>query len=315
MLYNYLCGGRGTPKQFNVMISGKKPSCCVVFSVWLALPLITTIQGVPPLHSTAVFLLETQNMKGQLVPSMGVGKHDTPTMSSREIAALTGKEHKNVLRTIRDLIAAEILAAQIEPLKFEYRGQQFDYYDLGKRDSLVLVARLSPEFTAAIVDRWQELEQAQMAPSASMSDTMQAAVILLESAKRQLNLSNSSMLGGYQKLQSMAGLPNLMPTYAIDAPADAVDGSSRSTSALRTILQRRDFPVKVQFAYQRLQELGIVQRMSRPSTKGEKQFWSITASGLMFGKNMTSPGNPRETQPHFFDTRADELLAMIVGAK
>jgi phage regulator Rha-like protein len=81
------------------------------------------------------------------------------TMSSREIAELTGKEHKNVIRTVKDLLAAEILDAQIEPLKFEYRGQWFDYYELNKRDSLVLVARLSPEFTAHIVDRWQELEK------------------------------------------------------------------------------------------------------------------------------------------------------------
>lgn len=82
----------------------------------------------------------------------------TLTMSSREIAELTGKEHKNVIRTIKDLLAAEILDAQIEPLKFEYRGQWFDYYELKKRDSLILVALLSPEFTAHIVDRWQELE-------------------------------------------------------------------------------------------------------------------------------------------------------------
>jgi len=61
-------------------------------------------------------------------------------------------------RTIKDLLAAEILDAQIEPLKFEYRGQWFDYYELKKRDSLILVALLSPEFTAHIVDRWQELE-------------------------------------------------------------------------------------------------------------------------------------------------------------
>ena len=81
------------------------------------------------------------------------------TMSSREIAELTGKEHKNVIRTVKDLLSAEILDAQIEPLKFEYRGQWFDYYELNKRDSLVLVARLSPEFTAHIVDRWQELEK------------------------------------------------------------------------------------------------------------------------------------------------------------
>jgi hypothetical protein len=65
---------------------------------------------------------------------------------------------------IRDLIDGQILAAQIEPLKFEYRGQWFDYYELNKRDSLVVVARLSPEFTAAVIDRWQELES-KAAPS------------------------------------------------------------------------------------------------------------------------------------------------------
>lgn len=81
------------------------------------------------------------------------------TMSSREIAELTNKEHKNVLRVIRELISAQLLDAQIEPLKFEYRNQWFDYYELNKRDSLVIVARLSPEFMAFVVDRWQELEE------------------------------------------------------------------------------------------------------------------------------------------------------------
>ena len=85
------------------------------------------------------------------------GKNASLTMSSREIAELTHKEHKNVLRVIRDLIEQN-LVAQIEPLKFEYRNQWFDYYELNKRDTFVVVARLSPEFTAAVVDRWQELE-------------------------------------------------------------------------------------------------------------------------------------------------------------
>lgn len=93
-------------------------------------------------------------------------------MSSREIAELTGKEHKNVLRVIRDLIDDQILDAQIEPLKFEYRGQWFDYYDLNKRDSLVVVARLSPEFTAAVIDRWQELETGLIAIKDSIETTL-----------------------------------------------------------------------------------------------------------------------------------------------
>lgn len=123
-------------------------------------------------------------MKGQLT------EVNTRTMSSRDIAELTGKEHKNVLRTIRDLITGGILGAQIEPLKFEYRGQMFDYYELNKRDSLVLVARLSPEFTAAVVDRWQELENIAPPP---MTD----AERLLVTAQALVNLER-----GQQQMQA-----------------------------------------------------------------------------------------------------------------
>ncbi|MGG2141214.1 phage antirepressor KilAC domain-containing protein [Symbiopectobacterium sp. RP] len=109
-----------------------------------------------------------------------------PTMSSREIADLVRKEHKNVLRVIRDLIGGGILAAQIEPLKFEYRGQQFDYYELNKRDSLVLVARLSPEFTAAVVDRWQELESLTQLPT----DYLSALKALTAEVEQRQQLEN-----------------------------------------------------------------------------------------------------------------------------
>ncbi|WP_336709836.1 MULTISPECIES: phage antirepressor KilAC domain-containing protein [unclassified Cedecea] len=112
------------------------------------------------------------------------------TMSSREIAQLTDKEHKNVLRVIRDLISAGILAAQTEPLKFEYRGQQFDYYELNKRDSLVLVARLSPEFTAAVVDRWQELESRSQLPT----DYLSALKALTVEVEQRQQLENQLAL-------------------------------------------------------------------------------------------------------------------------
>ena len=38
-------------------------------------------------------------------------------------------------------------------------GQTVTEYRIGKRDSYVIVAQLSPEFTARLVDRWQELEE------------------------------------------------------------------------------------------------------------------------------------------------------------
>ncbi len=107
------------------------------------------------------------------------------TMSSRDIAELTGKEHKNVCRVIRDLISDHILDAQLEPLKFEYRGQWFDYYELSKRDSFVVVARLSPEFTAHIVDRWQELEQ-QLNPVFNLPQDLPSALRALADTHEQL---------------------------------------------------------------------------------------------------------------------------------
>ncbi len=47
------------------------------------------------------------------------------TMSSREIAELTCKEHKNVIRTIESLNQAQILTAQIEPLNYDHRGNTY----------------------------------------------------------------------------------------------------------------------------------------------------------------------------------------------
>lgn len=82
-------------------------------------------------------------------------------MTSREIADLCQKRHDNVMQVIRDLISAQILTPEIQESNFEHRGNSYKCFLLNKRDSLVTVARLSPEFTAAVVDRWQELEAKQ----------------------------------------------------------------------------------------------------------------------------------------------------------
>ncbi len=146
------------------------------------------------------------------------------------------------------------------------------------------------------------------------ADKMQAGVILLESAAKMLNLSNSSKLGAYQKLQKVAGLPDLMPAYAIDAPAGAMDGSSRSTQSLSTLLKTNNIKMTANQAYHQLSDLGIVEQKTRPSrsgVNGVKKFWSLTAKGCMYGKNITSPVNPRETQPHFFESKSAELLRLM----
>jgi phage regulator Rha-like protein len=84
---------------------------------------------------------------------------DAVTMSSQEIADLVGKRHDNVKRTIETLVDRKtIQLPQFEEVK-NHLGQTVEQYQVGKRDSFVVVAQLSPEFTAALVDRWQTLEE------------------------------------------------------------------------------------------------------------------------------------------------------------
>ncbi|WP_010323650.1 Rha family transcriptional regulator [Marinobacterium stanieri] len=90
---------------------------------------------------------------------MTVDNSTAPTMSSREIADLTGRRHDQVLRTARDLVAQGVTQSVETLYRHEQNGQQYPEHRLDRRDSMVLVARLSPEFTARVVDRWQELEQ------------------------------------------------------------------------------------------------------------------------------------------------------------
>lgn len=73
------------------------------------------------------------------------------TMSSREIAGLTGKLHKNVLPVCKELSEKGVLKSSIpQKYKNEQNKQEYTEYLLDKRDSLVLVARLPPEFNAAV---------------------------------------------------------------------------------------------------------------------------------------------------------------------
>ncbi len=176
---------------------------------------------------------------------------------------------------------------------------------------------ISPSFNLKVIRTFDAAVTGQ--PLSQRADQVQAGVILLESAARLLNFSNSSKLGAFQKLQAFAGLPNMMPSYAIDAPSDSVDGSSRPTLALTTLLQRSHLGITTREAFRRLEIAGIVQHCSRPSNSakardGVKLFWSITSKGLLFGKNITSPNNPRETQPHFYETKAQELIRILVAS-
>lgn len=108
------------------------------------------------------------------------------TMSSREITDLVESRHDSVKRTIERLQDKGLI--QLTPMVEvkNHLGQVVTEYQLIKRDSYVVVAQLSPEFTARLVDRWQELENQQMPQiPQTLSEALRLAADQAEQIERQ----------------------------------------------------------------------------------------------------------------------------------
>lgn len=127
-------------------------------------------------------------------------------MTSREMADLCCKEHRNVLSLIRLLVERGLLKNSIpQEYTHEQNGQQYIQFLSDQRDSLVIVARLSPEFTAAVIDRWQALEA--NASSPVIPQTYADALQLAADQARQLEIAQPK-IAHYDAVVERAGLLN-----------------------------------------------------------------------------------------------------------
>ena len=236
------------------------------------------------------------------------------TMSSREIAELTGKEHFHVMRDIRAMLAE----LQVDESTFgcsykDSTGRLQPAFQLPKRECLILVSGYSLALRARIIDRWQELE-AGAAPVPAAPPQSVEAVMFAEAVNRALRLEGSAALGMVRSaiaLKAPEYLP-LLPVYAIDAPAGAPAVSSERTLSLTALLAEHRVLMSTRTANLRLQQLGLIEKATRPSSSGTaKSFWSVTEEGQEYGKNVVHPENPRESQPHWFSARGEELLRVM----
>ncbi|HBN5194834.1 phage antirepressor KilAC domain-containing protein [Escherichia coli] len=116
-------------------------------------------------------------------------------MTSIEISELVGSRHDKVKQSIERMAARGVirnppmvvfekinnlgLLRGVEAYVFE--GEQ------GKRDSIIVVAQLSPEFTARLVDRWRELEEAAVNIPKTLPEALRLAADL---AEQKMQLEN-----------------------------------------------------------------------------------------------------------------------------
>lgn len=115
-----------------------------------------------------------------LIIANGSVSGNSLTMSSREIAQLVESRHSDVCTAIERLVSRGAISGYTAvPYTHPQNGQQYREYQVNKRDSYVVVAQLSPEFTARLVDRWQELENCSSIPQ-SLPEALRMAADLAE---------------------------------------------------------------------------------------------------------------------------------------
>ena len=131
------------------------------------------------------------------------------TMTSREIADLVGKQHSNI-KISADRLSEKGVIGTLAVQEFTHNGNKYTEYMLNKRDSLILVAQNCPEFTARIVDRWQELEAAQPTPAAlSRMDILKLAMEseqarILAEEERDKAIATKHLIGSRREATAMA---------------------------------------------------------------------------------------------------------------
>jgi phage regulator Rha-like protein len=260
----------------------------------------------------------TQNntINTHLAPRNGSRENVARTMSSKEIATLTKKRHDNVKRLIEDLAEGGFVHPQSED---EWSNDKLGrpratrVYNVGERDSYVIVAQLSPEFTGKLVDRWQHLEKKVATPAVPTSIKVVGELAIMECFTRLLKPAPSSQMLMLTKIAENNGLdPKFLPGYAVDAAPDATGGSSMPTKSATALLKDHDIRMSPAIFNRALAAAGLLKVMQRKNSKQEMvDFWSITEKGLAYGKNLTSPQSPRETQPHWYVDRFLELAKMV----
>jgi phage anti-repressor protein/phage regulator Rha-like protein len=115
---------------------------------------------------------------------------DPLTMSSREIAELTGKNHQHVLRDTEAMLKGLDLAPDwyVQFWTHPQNGQQYREFRLGKDLTLTLIAGYEVKLRKAIIDRWMELEAAIMSP-VRVPQTMVEALRLAADAMERAELA------------------------------------------------------------------------------------------------------------------------------
>lgn len=121
-------------------------------------------------------------------------------MTSQEISDLVQSRHDNVKASIERLVKSGVIASPaLQDMVTTANNRQYSNQvylfegEQGKRDTMIIVAQLSPQFLGNVVDRWLELEKQvleMVRPSYMIEDPIERAKKWIEEATAKQAIEN-----------------------------------------------------------------------------------------------------------------------------
>lgn len=115
------------------------------------------------------------------------------TMSSLQIAEVTGKQHAHVMAAIRTMEPAWEKVNQSRFRLVEYKdakGEMRPCYELSKIECLYIATKFNDEARAKLILRWEQLETERHRPLSGAEYLLHSAQLLLEQERKMSALTN-----------------------------------------------------------------------------------------------------------------------------
>lgn len=109
------------------------------------------------------------------------------TMSSLQIAEITGKQHAHIMRDIRNLLEQGVDESNFGLINYtDNRNRQQACYELTKKGCLILASGYDALLREKIINRWEELELQHRNGGFQIPQTLSEALMLAAEQTKQL---------------------------------------------------------------------------------------------------------------------------------
>jgi hypothetical protein len=164
---------------------------------------------------------------------------------------------------------------------------------------------LNPDFAVWCDLQIEEILKGELKPNTSYKEKVEAELLGLGFTFDRLRPNEASKVKMMKTTYGKLGLiTSYLPKYS----------EEDLTYSLTHLLKKYEVGISAKDMNLILIEKGILEVLERSSRdrNGVKTFKSLTEKGLKFGKNLISPHNQLETQPHYFESKFGELLELVL---